>query len=484
MATVNKTHPDYDSMADTWKSCRDCVVGQRAVHAAGTRYLPQLTDQTDADYKAYVTRTLFYNATWRTISSLSGMLFRKEPVIEVSDSIKPMLEDVTMSGKSFYVLAKESSVEVLTSGRMGILVDYPQESVEGKTVAEVQAMGMRPSMQLYPAESIINWKTSRIGNSTVLSMLVLTESVALEGDSEFEHNSEIRYRVLDLAPRATLDGGLGGTISMAYRVRVFRVNNKDEDEQIGPEIFPVMNNKPLNFIPFFFLGVDSTTPELDEPPLIDLVDANLAHYRLDADHKHGLHFTGLPTPVVSGYTKENDNEKLYVGSSSAWVFPNPEARASYLEYTGQGLAAIASEKEKLEQYMAVLGARLLASEKKDTETAQTAQIHRAGESSILSSIAITINKGLTQALQVFSAWAGVEDKEAKVELNQEFLPPGITPQELTALLQGWQMGAPGLSDQGLFDILQKREVVAPDVTLEDEQERISSKPIPKPGVNE
>lgn len=469
MAKVNTTHPGYEAMQAKWQRCRDCVSGQDAVHAAGTRYLPQFTDQTVDDYKAYVTRTLFYNATWRTIASLSGMLFRKEPVIETSESIKAMLDDVTMSGKSFYVLAKEASVEVLTSGRMGILVDYPQESVEGKTVAEVQAMGMRPSMQAYPAESIINWKTSRIGNSTVLSMLVLTESAALEGESEFEQKSETRYRVLDL-----LNG--------QYRVRVFRIDDNDNDEQIGPDIFPMMNNNPLNFIPFFFLGVDSTTSELDEPPLIDLVDANLAHYRLDADHKHGLHFTGLPTPVVSGYTKQDDNEKLYVGSSSAWVFPDPQASASYLEYTGQGLGAIASEKEKLEQYMAVLGARLLASEKKDTETAQTAQIHRAGESSILSSIAMTISKGLTQALQVFSAWAGVEDKEAKAELNQEFLPPGITPQELTALLQGWQMGAPGLSDQGLFDILQKREVVAPDVTLEEEQTRIESRP--RPGMGE
>ncbi len=464
---VNTLHPQYSVMQAKWQRCRDCVSGQDAVHNAGILYLPQLTDQTDADYKAYVTRTLFYNATWRTISSLSGMLFRKEPVIETSESIKTMLEDVTMSGKSFYVLAKEASVEVLTAGRMGILVDYPQESVEGKTVAEVQAMGMRPSMQAYPAESIINWKTSRVGNSTVLSMLVLTESAALKGDSEFEHKSETRYRVLDL-----LNG--------QYRVRVFRIDDNDNDEQIGEDIFPMMNNKALNFIPFFFLGVDSTTSELDEPPLIDLVDANLAHYRLDADHKHGLHFTGLPTPVVSGYTKQDDNEKLYVGSSSAWVFPDPQASASYLEYTGQGLGAIASEKDKLEQYMAVLGARLLASEKKDTETAQTAQIHRAGESSILSSIATTLSKGLTQALQVFSAWAGVEDKEAKVELNQEFLPPGITPQELTSILQSWQAGMPGFSDEGVFSLLQKREMVAPDVTLEDEQARISSKPIPKP----
>jgi hypothetical protein len=70
--------------------------------------------------------------------------------------------------------------------------------------------------------------------------------------------------------------------------------------------------------------------------------------------------------------------------------------------------------------------------------------------------------------------------EASITLNTDFLPPEMTPQELTALLSGWQMGAPGLSDQGLFDILQKREVIMPDVTLEDEQERIASKPIPAP----
>jgi hypothetical protein len=95
---------------------------------------------------------------------------------------------------------------------------------------------------------------------------------------------------------------------------------------------------------------------------------------------------------------------------------------------------------------------------------------------------MTINKGLTQALQVFSAWAGAEDKEAKVELNQEFLPPGITPQELTSILQSWQAGMPGFSDEGVFSLLQKKEIIAPDTTLEEEQTRIESRPRPGMGA--
>jgi len=478
-STVNTQHPNYINMAPKWERCRDTVAGQDAVHAAGEKYLPRLKDQDDTDYKAYVTRAQFYNAVWRTIAALSGMVFRKKPIINVADSIKPYLQDVTLSGIPFHILAQRSTLEVLTTGRLGILVDYPQTSVAEMTLADAQKLNVRPTMQVYPAESIINWKTAHIGNATVLTMVVLTEDTSLEGN-EFEHKTETHYRVLDLVPRATLTGALSGEISNAYRVRVFRINDKKEDEQIGEDLFPLMNGKPLGFIPFYFMGVDDTTTEIDEPPLIDLVDVNLAHYRLDADHKHGLHFGGLPTPVISGYTKQNESEKLYVGSSAAWVFPDPQAKATYLEYTGQGLEPIAKEKDRLEQQMAILGARLLSSEKKATETAQTAQIHRAGESSILSAIAQTISIVLTKALQTFSKWAGVEEKDTGITLNQEFMPPEVTPQELASWLQGWQMGAPGFSDQGLFDLLQKREMVASDITLEDEQERIASKGIPPP----
>jgi hypothetical protein len=59
-----------------------------------------------------------------------------------------------------------------------------------------------------------------------------------------------------------------------------------------------------------------------------------------------------------------------------------------------------------------------------------------------------------------------------VEINQEFLPPGITPQELTALVSAWQTGA--ISMQVLFDSLQKAELIASDLTLEEMQAQIGS----------
>ncbi|MDI6743660.1 MAG: DUF4055 domain-containing protein [Smithella sp.] len=465
---VDTEHPQYSKMSARWKRCRDAAEGTDAIKAAGVLYLPKLTDQTDSDYNAYKLRASFFNASWKTINALSGMMFRKPPQIKVTASIALLLDDITMDGRSLHILAQQAAIEILTSGRIGVLVDYPQESAAGKTLADAQNLNLRPSMQFYFTESIINWKTARIQNKRKLSLAVLTEDVDIP-DNEFEHKKEIRYRVLDL-------------FNGIYRQRIFRINEKKEDEQISPDIFPLMNGRPLDYIPLYIIGVDDTTPDIDAPPLIDLVDMNLAHYRTNADYAHGLHFSGMPTAIVTGYTPHNVGDKLYVGSSSAWVFPDSQAKAFFLEFTGQGLSAIERAIERMEQQMAILGARLLTSEKRATETAQTAQIHRAGESSILASIAQTISIGLTEALKTFSKWAGVKDPDAAININRDFMPIEMDAQTLTALVASWQAGA--ISMESLFDQLKQGEIIRDDITFEEEQERIASAPIPRPEIDE
>lgn len=458
--SVTYQHPYYKAMMSKWDRCRAASAGQDEVHAKGTQFLPKLKDQSMEDYNAYKLRALYYNAVYRTIAGLNGMLFRKEPIIDTQESVTDLLSDVTLGGISFFVFLQQVAKEILTMGRVGVLVDYPDQAVYGMTVADIERLNLRPTMQLYPTETIINWRSERMLNQYALTLVVLTENHT-ELKDEFEEKNSTHYRVLDL-----IDG--------KYRQRVFTGDdNGREPVQVGNDIFPMINGTPLNYIPFIFLGVDDTTPEVDKPPLIDLVDINLAHYRLNADYYHGLHFTGLPTPVVSGYTPDDPSQKLYIGSSAAWTFPDPQAKATYLEYTGQGLAAIEKALEKLEQYMAILGARLLSSEKKATETAQTAQIHRAGEDSILSAIAHTIGVGMSKALNIFAEWASAKS-ENTIEVNNDFIPVSMTPQELTALVSSWQSGA--ISHETLFNNLQQGEIISADVTFEDEQGRISATP--------
>lgn len=472
MSTVDTKHPQYTFMAPQWKKARATASGQRAVKELGETVLPRLKDQIQTDYDAYKMRASFVNFVWRTVSALAGMIFRKDPDVEVPASIEAMLEDITGTGVDFHVFAQQVTIEDLITGRLGVLVDHPEQATEGLTVADTQAMNIRPTMQLYKAETISNWRTGRVNNQTVPVEIRLMEDHTDPAKGFENPETEVRYRVLDLVTRPIEDGE--EDLGPVYRVRVFRINDNKDDEQVGPEIFPLMNGKPLSFIPFYSIGVDDTTLDMDEPPLIDLVEVNLDHYRLSADLKHGLHYGGLPTPVISGYTPENKDEKLYVGSPSAWVFPDPNAKASYLEYTGQGLEPIAKEMTADEERMAILGARMLASERKSTETAQAARIYRAGESSILSAMAATISIGLSKALTTFCEWAGA-DGECSIQLNDEFVPPEVSPEEFGEWLKAWMAGAPGFSDQGFLSILQHRELIAKDVTLEEEQARIGER---------
>lgn len=452
--SVKTTHHEYDEYNGKWKRCRDVAKGQDAVHAAGTEYLPRLKDQTDEDYKAYRTRTPFFNATWRTISGLTGMLFRKPAKIEVPAVTEPMLATVTDDGQPIGVFANEVVEECLKVGRVGILVDYPVVKEESVTKADAAVLNLRPTMGLYLAESIINWKISVVNNLRVLTRVVLTEMIEVE-ITEFECEMQERYRVLDL-----VDG--------FYRVRVFKVEK--DVETVLEEYIPTMNSLPMPFIPFYFLSADDTQVCPDDPPLIDLVDLNLSHYRTSADYEHGCHFTGLPTGYITGHTL-GEGDKIYLGSQTMMVFPNPETQVGFLEFTGSGLGMLQTNLERKESQMAILGARMLEAQKRAAEAAETAGIHRSGENSLLASMAKSISLGMTAALQTFSNWAGGSEV-VTYELNRDFFPMPLDAQAMAALVSAWQQG--GISKETLFENLKQGQVIGDTVDFETEEVRIQN----------
>jgi hypothetical protein len=457
---VNTKHADYSKNKPLWENCEHATQGQSEIHAHGVQYLPRLSGQNDDEYKAYVKRALFYNATARTVDGLTGMLFLKPPKVEYPAAMQGIIDDVTMTGLSLHQFAETVADDIMVFGRCGVLVDYPPIT-NASTMAEMVQLGARPYATKYDAESIINWKTKRVNNVQMLSMIVLKESAQIAKD-EFESESVTRYRVLDL--------------DVMYRQRVYEEDKQGKITQIGDDIFPLMNGNTMSFIPFEFIGVCDNSPCVDKPPLLDLVDVNLSHYRTSADLEHGRHFTGLPTPVVCGVQLES-GQSLSIGSAKAWVFPDPQASATFLEFTGQGLGELREAMREKESMMATLGARMLAPESKGIESAQTASIHRAGENSVLASISQSISISLTHILEWLRDWSNITG-DVLVELNRDFVPPTMTAQDLTALVTAWQSGA--ISHSTLFDNLKQNDIIAADKTFEDEQELIAMNPVGMP----
>ena len=476
---VNTQHRAYKAHAVKWQRCRDVAEGQDAVQAAGEKYLPRLQDQPVPEYNKYKMRASFYNASWRTIAGLLGMIFSKPVRIEVPDAVKELLEDVDGAGTPIELFIQDNTENAITVGRVGVLVDYPQ-APDGVTLADAQAMNLRPTLQLYQAESIVNWRVRVVNNRKVPVLVVLKESEeVIDPKDEYVLTAEDRWRVLDLIDVPT-DGM--GEAGVRYRQRLYKIkggkqnqNKVLEFEPVDSPIFPLMNNKPLDYIPFYANGTDDATlDDVDDPPLIDLVDVNLGHYRITAIYEQCLTFSP-PTLFLTGYKKENPNDKVYVGSGTAIISSNENAKGSFIEYTGGGLSPLEKALAAKEQQMAILGARMLEPMKKGVETADTASIHRKGEESLLSSIAKAISLCMTAALKTYVEWAGFDPTNVLVSVNDDFHVAGLTAVDISARISAWQQGAPGFSDQSLFDQMQKGEVIAPELTLEDEQARIAER---------
>ncbi len=443
---ITNTHAEYDARLPQWERCRDCADGSDAVKGKGTRYLPKLREQDTGDYDAYVLRALFYGATGRTIQGLVGAIFRKDPTIIVPTRFEEITEDVTYSGRAMEDFARLVEEEVLTVGRAGILVDAAEGEAD------------RAYVSMYTGESITNWKEERVDGEMRLIRVVLLEEY-IEENPRDEYAPEIKPQYRELY----LDGE-------TYIQRIWQKPEGEEDFKIIDEIIPKRRGATLDFIPFVFINAYSTEPETDKPPLLDLVDVNLSHYRSSADLEHGAHFTALPTPYAGGFDTDKD---FYMGSTKAWTSTDNEITVGFLEYTGQGLKAITELLSRKEYQMAVLGARMLEEPKRAVEAADTHRIRRSGEEGALLALVGTSSEGLSQALQWLVWWSGAEEavsENVEIELNRDFVNAQIDPSYMTALMKAQQGGL--ISMETFLFNMKRGEVMPPGRTIEEEQEAI------------
>jgi len=332
---VNTQHREYDKMKSQWKRIRDAIAGEDAIKDASVEHLPKPAGQDGYDYRQYLKRALFYGATGRTVQGLIGAIFRKDPIIEVPSRLAPLLENVTLTGLPFANFAKMTVEETISMGRCGVLVDRP-------TGESGQAY-----LRLYPAESIINWRTANVDGVEVLEQVILHEERQRPESDGFGTEFYNVYRVLNL----TEEG---------YEVSVYEEGEDANGDMAHTEIEtfePRKRGDRLDYIPFIFISPNDQTPPCDKSPILDLVNVNLSHYRTQADLEQGNYLTSSPTPYIIGQ-KNAENAAWSIGSGTIW-FLSEGASTGMLEYTGAGLSYLEKSLDRKQAMMALLGARLL-----------------------------------------------------------------------------------------------------------------------------
>ena len=251
---VNSTHPDYDENLEAWQRIRDVLAGDRAIKRAGEKYVARLDSQNDDEFRAYIERGFFYNATSRTVSGYVGMIFRRDPVLQLPEksvalhpALKGFINDVDLLGTTLDSYAKNIIEDVVALGRAGTLIDWDGEKEN------------RAYVSMYAAESILNWRQTRINGLLKLSLVVLAESATDESQAAdpFVVETVQQIRVLKLvSTKAAKDGEEAG---FEYQVEIWqlrpgRTRKKEKEWQLIRAATPLRLGKPLSAIPFIFHG--------------------------------------------------------------------------------------------------------------------------------------------------------------------------------------------------------------------------------------
>lgn len=430
---VDTQHPEYGLYADKWKTMRD-IGDEDAVKKEKTRYLPGFYDQSgnldETRYAAYILRANFVTYTARTSSGLNGAIFRKDPTIKLPSTLEYMKEDADGSGQGLTQFSKELSKEQLDVARAGVLLDRPV-ALEGSTREDDLKNNLRSNLSIYKTESIINWKTLRVGGATILTMVVLVESVDVEED-DFKTETEKQYRVLALDEQGY------------YYQEIY-------DAELKPQgaIYPKKKDgSNWTLIPFWFVGAEDNTVSVDEPQLYGMAKVNLAHYRNSADYEEGVHMMGQPTLFVDPGNMSTDQfnnlnpNGVTVGSRRGIVLG--EGGQPYLMSMAANMAAKEAMDQKEEQIISI-GGKLVQSAGKN-QTAEEARINAASENSILNTIAGNNEDAIESLLKLATEFEGGDPEEVEFNLNRDFFPDTMTAQEAAAYVMFADRGDVAQSD--------------------------------------
>ncbi len=453
---INTPNDEYQGRSNQWHRVRDALAGEDAVKAKSRTYLRVPEGMASADFEEYAKCASWFPATNRTWAGLTGAIFRKEPKI-TGLNLDDLIADATGSGTPFAVFAKASVGEVIGLGRFGILADVNSEG--------------NPRLSGYIAERILNWRTTVVDGERVLSMVVLHEVVKRPKDDDpFVLEAVDRWRLLELVRPATGEDAV-------YTVSVWeKIQNAQQQEEFVAVIkpfTPLRLGKPLNFIPFVFMGPTTLTPTVEPSPILGLADLNFSHFRTTAEHENSIWYAGTPQFVIMSDLLRADEStvELRVGSGTIWNL-GVDGKAEILQGAAENISALQVALDAKLKQMAVMGARLLETQKTgNPEAHETVALRHRGEDSILASLSDTCARGLSRVMGYAAWWGGATELDSVVvELNRDFLPVSMSAESVLKWITSWQQGGIGL--ETLFHNLRKGEAFPDGYTLKDFQKDI------------
>ena len=386
MTGITTQHAEYRANITAWTKVDDVCKGQATVKAKGKLYLPvPETFEDGKRYAEYLDRAVFYGVTSRTLKSNIGSAFNKLPDFKRPDELEYLDRNADGSGRSIFQASQYMLSLMLKHYRCAVYVDYPQVA-PSRNRAEDKLKNAFPMIHILKAGSVVDWDYIIVGNQKKTSFIKILESVATRTADGFSRATKDQYRILRLEE---------GEIDYIYTVQIYKQNDQGEWVE-GDKYIPTDHHgKTWSYIPFTFCGAVDNTDDIDNAPLLELADLNLAHYRNSADVEESGFVVGQPIISMPDVTHEQykiaKDEGLSVGSRRG--FPT---RIEIVQAESNNLAKQLMT-DKWAQ-MKEMGARLIEVGSAN-KTATQADNEDSVQHSVLSLAVSNISEALTMALR-------------------------------------------------------------------------------------
>lgn len=454
---ISAVTPAVAEMKKNWDIVTALLGGTLAMREAGEEHLPRWPQEEGEAYERRKNSATLFPAYHRTVQTLTGKPFSKPIAIgeKVPEAIKTWLDDVDLQGRNLDAFASSLMEKTLGYGLGGILVECPPRPGDVVTRAQEESIGLRPYFVQVHATQVLGWRSQYTpGKGWTLTQLRIMEEVEVEDGP---------YGIKCVAQVRLLEPGKWST----HR----KVDAASDEWAMFQD-----GTTSLNYIPFvptygqrigFMMGV---------PPLIELAHMNIKHWQSQSDQDTIVHVARVPILVATGVS--DDNFAVVVGASTCVKLTDENADLKFVEHTGKAIEAGETSLKTLKDEMRQAGAELLViGQRVEVTATQVASENELGTCA-LQRISQGEEDALDQALQMMADYAKLGDG-GNVTLFNDFGIASLSDASAELLFKMATSGK--ISDESFHEEMQRRNIVSPDLSWEEEKERLDAEG-PPPGM--
>lgn len=419
--------------------CADVLDGLDALRDKASTYNPKLPRETPQNYQIRLSLAELTNLLGFAVRASEGLITAKPPQLEdaISPELRAIAADVDGFGTGLSVWLRSVVRAMLAEGGVVAVVSTPVRVGQRPNRLEERELQLRPYVVLYRIADVMSPRFQRIGGKQVLTQLVLRERVE-EPSGLYGMKVTTQYRVLRRLSRGQ------------HVVLVLRENERGEFVRVGTP--DVLESDELPVVEFSAMPADGFAKA--PPPVVDLADLTLSHWRISTDRRWAMRQTCFPWLVRIGYV--DDGQGTAVGPSEALDLP-PGGDAKFIAPSDTAMQPTRDELTDIERRAAAFSLSFLAGEHPGADqTATAANIDQEGQDAGLAAIIVSLRDALNKLFAVFDELLGNAPRDSYVQMPTKLRGLRRDPAFVRLVLDTWKEG--GLPLEAMLYALKQGEL--------------------------